>query len=131
LRCMLVRGMDYRRSDKVGVVIKEEISRMLIREIKDPRIGFVTITRVKVSKDLRFVKVYFSVLGDQSAREDSVRGLNSAVGFMRRELGRRLRLRYVPDIVFSFDPSLEHMSRLAELIQEIHEDEKPEDAKDR
>jgi ribosome-binding factor A len=131
LRCMLVRGMDYRRSDKVGVVIKEEISRMLIREIKDPRIGFVTITRVKVSKDLRFVKVYFSVLGDQSAREDSLRGLNSAVGFMRRELGRKLRLRYVPDIVFSFDPSLEHMSRLAELIQEIHEDEKPEDAKDR
>ncbi|MCK5552854.1 MAG: 30S ribosome-binding factor RbfA [Deltaproteobacteria bacterium] len=123
--------MDYRRSDKVGEVIKEEISRMLIREIKDPRIGFVTITRVKVSKDLRFGKVYFSVLGDQSAREDSLRGLNSAVGFMRRELGRRLRLRYVPDIVFSFDPSLEHMSRLAELIQEIHEDEKPEDAKDR
>jgi ribosome-binding factor A len=128
---MLVEGMDYRRSDKVGVVIKEEISRMLIREIKDPRIGFVTITRAKASKDLRFVKVYFSVLGDQSAREDSLRGLNSAVGFMRRELGRRLRLRYVPDIVFSFDPSLEHMSRLAELIQEIHEDEKPEDAKDR
>ena len=131
MRCMLVRGMDYRRSDKVGVVIKEEISRMLIREIKDPRIGFVTITRVKVSKDLRFVKVYFSVLGDQSAREDSLRGLNSATGFMRRELGRRLRLRYVPDIVFSFDPSLEHMGRLAELIQEIHEDEKPEDSKDR
>jgi ribosome-binding factor A len=123
--------MDYRRPDKVGGVIKEEISQMLLREIKDPRIGFVTITRVKVSKDLRFVKVYFSVLGDQSAREDSLRGLNSATGFMRRELGRRLRLRYVPDIVFSFDPSLEHMGRLAELIQEIHEDEKPEDAKDR
>jgi len=123
--------MGYRRSDKVGGVIKEEISRMLLREIKDPRIGFVTITRVKVSKDLRFVKVYFSVLGDQAAREDSLRGLNSAVGFMRRELGRRLRLRYVPDIVFSFDHSLEHMSRLAELIQEIHEDEKPEDAKGR
>ena len=125
------RGMDYRRPDKVGGVIKEEISQMLLREIKDPRIGFVTITRVKVSKDLRFVKVYFSVLGDQSAREDSLKGLNSATGFMRRELGRRLRLRYVPDIVFSFDPSLEHMGRLAELIQEIHEDEKPEDAKDR
>ena len=127
----MVRGMDYRRPDKVGGVIKEEISQMLLREIKDPRIGFVTITRVKVSKDLRFVKVYFSVLGDQSAREDSLRGLNSATGFMRRELGRRLRLRYVPDIVFSFDPSLEHMGRLAELIQEIHEDEKPEDSKDR
>jgi ribosome-binding factor A len=126
---MLVRGMDYRRPDKVGVVIKEEISRMLLREVKDPRIGFVTITGVKVSRDLRSVKVYFSVLGDQSAREDSVRGLNSAMGFMRRELGRRLRLRYVPDIVFSFDPSLEHMSRLTELIQEIHEDEKPEDSK--
>jgi ribosome-binding factor A len=123
--------MDYRRPDKVGGVIKEEISQMLLREIKDPRIGFVTITRVKVSKDLRFVKVYFSVLGDQLAREDSLRGLNSATGFMRRELGRRLRLRYVPDIVFSFDRSLEHMGRLAELIQEIHEDEKPEDVKDR
>ena len=128
---MLATGMGYRRPDKVGGVIQEEISRMLLREIKDPRIGFVTITRVKVSKDLRFVKVYFSVLGDQAAREDSLRGLNSAVGFMRRELGRRLRLRYVPDIVFSFDHSLEHMSRLAELIQEIHEDEKPEDAKGR
>lgn len=123
--------MDYRRSDKVGGVIKEEISRMLLREIKDPRIGFVTITKVKVSKDLRFVKVYFSVLGDQSAREDSLRGLNSAKGFMRRELGRKLRLRYVPDIVFSFDPSLEHMSRLAELIHQIHGDEESEEAKGR
>ena len=128
---MLAKGMDYRRSDKVGGVIKEEISRMLLREIKDPRIGFVTITRVKVSKDLRFVKVYFSVLGDQSAREDSLRGLNSATGFMRRELGRKLRLRYVPDIVFSFDPSLEHMSRLAELIHQIHGDDESEEAKGR
>ncbi len=125
------RGIYYRRPDKVGGVIKKEISQMLLREIKDPRIGFVTITRVKVSKDLRFVKVYFSVLGDQSARKDSLRGLNSATGFMRRKLGRRLRLRYVPDIAFRFDPSLEHMGRLAELIQEIHEDGKPEDSKDR
>jgi ribosome-binding factor A len=121
--------MDYRRPIKVGGVIKEEISRMLLREIKDPRIGFVTITKVKVSKDLRFVKVYFSVLGDQSAREDSLRGLNSATGFMRRELGRRLRLRHVPDIIFSFDPSLEYMSRLSELIHQIHEDEKSEGTK--
>jgi ribosome-binding factor A len=127
----LERGMDSRRPNKVGELIKEEISRMLLREVKDPRIGFVTITKVKVSRDLRFVKVYFSVLGDQSAREDSLRGLNSAVGFIRRELGRRLRLRYVPEIGFSFDPSLEYMGRLAELIQEIHEDEKPEDAKGR
>ncbi len=120
-----------RRPHRVGGAIKEEISRLLLREIKDPRIGFVTITRVKVSKDLRFVKVYFSVLGDQSVRADSLTGLNSAKGFVRRELGRRLRLRYVPDIVFSFDPSLEHMSRLAELIHQIHEDEKSEDQKGR
>jgi ribosome-binding factor A len=100
---------------------------LLLKEVKDPRIGFVTITRAKVSKDLRFVKVYFSVLGDQSVRADSLMGLNSAKGFMRRELGRRLKLRYVPDIVFSFDPSLEHMSRLAELIHQIHADEKSED----
>ncbi|UCD70508.1 MAG: 30S ribosome-binding factor RbfA [Syntrophobacterales bacterium] len=128
---MLEKGIDYRRPNKVGGVIKEELSRMLIREIKDPRIGFVTLTRVKVSKDLRSVKVYFSVFGDQSVREDSLRGLNSAKGFMRRELGRRLRLRYVPDIVFSFDPSLEYMSRLTEIIHQIHEDEKSEDAEGR
>jgi ribosome-binding factor A len=115
--------MDNRRLNRIGGAIKEEISRLLLREIKDPRIGFVTITRVHVSKDLRSVKVYFSVLGDQSVRADSLTGLNSAKGFVRRELGRRLRLRYVPDIVFSFDPSLEHMSRLAELIHEIHEGE--------
>ncbi len=122
------KGSNYRRPDKVGEVVKEEISRMLLREIKDPRIGFVTITKVRVSKDLRLVKVYFSVLGDQSVKEDCLRGLKSATGFVRRELGRRLRLRYVPDIVFSFDPSLEHMSRLAELIHQIHEEEKSEDA---
>jgi ribosome-binding factor A len=116
--------MENRRPNKVGGAIKEEISRMLLREIKDPRIGFVTVTRVTVSKDLRFVKVYFSVLGDQSVREDSLTGLNSAKGFVRRELGRRLRLRYVPDIVFSFDPSLEYMNRVSELIHQIHEDEK-------
>jgi ribosome-binding factor A len=125
------QGMDNKRSNRVGGAIKEEISRLLLREIKDPRIGFVTITRVKVSKDLRFVKVYFSVLGDQSVRADSLTGLNSAKGFVRRELGRRLRLRYVPDIVFSFDSSLEHMSRLAELIHQINEDEELEDEKGR
>jgi ribosome-binding factor A len=121
--------MDNRRLNRVGGAIKEEISRLLLREIKDPRIGFVTITRVHVSKDLRSVKVYFSVLGDQSVRADSLTGLNSAKGFVRRELGRRLRLRYVPDIVFSFDPSLEEMSRLAEVIHEIHEGEKSGDEK--
>jgi ribosome-binding factor A len=121
--------MDNRRPNRVGGAIQVEISRLLLREIKDPRIGFVTITRVKVSKDLRVVTVFFSVLGDQSVRADSLTGLNSAKGFMRRELGRRLRLRYVPDIVFSFDPSLEHMSRLAELIHQIHEDEKSGDQK--
>ena len=123
-RDISIEGMESRRPGKVGGAIREEISRMLLREIKDPRIGFVTITKVTVSRDLRFVKVYFSVLGDQSAREESLKGLNSAKGFMRRELGRRLRLRYVPDIVFSFDASLDHMSRLSELIRQIHTDEK-------
>lgn len=123
--------MDYRRPNRVGGAIKEEISRMLLREIKDPRIGFVTVTKVKVSKDLRSVKIYFSAFGNQSVREDSLRGLNSAKGFMRRELGRRLRLRYAPDIVFSFDPSLEYMSRLSELIHQIHEEEQSKDAREK
>ena len=105
-------------------MIQREISEMLIRGIKDPRISMVTITRVSVSDDLKVAKVYFSVMGGEEDRERSLRGLNSAKGFMKREVGKRIRLRYVPDIIFKFDPSLEQADHINRLIKELHREER-------
>lgn|SRR4030043_594487 len=112
--------MEGKRSEKVADLIQKEISQMLLKSIKDPRIGFVTITRVSVSEDCRFAKIYFSVAGTLEERERSIKGLESAKGYVRKELGRRIRLRYTPDIVFQFDPSIEYAIHMEELIQSIH-----------
>ncbi len=112
--------MEGKRSEKVADLIQKEISEMLLKSIKDPRIGFVTITRVSVSEDCRFAKIYFSVAGTLEEREKSIKGLESAKGYVRKELGRRIRLRYTPDIVFQFDPSIEYAIHMEELIQSIH-----------
>jgi ribosome-binding factor A len=117
--------MEGKRSDKVADLIQKEISQMLVKSIKDPRIGFVTITKVAVSEDCRFAKVYFSVAGTLSERERSVQGLESAKGYIRKELGRRIRLRYTPAILFQFDPSIEYAIHMEELIQSIHQEKEP------
>jgi len=117
--------MEGKRSEKVGDLIQKEISQMLLKSIKDPRIGFVTITRVTVSEDCRFAKVFFSVAGTQAQRESSMKDLDSAKGYVRRELGRRIRLRYTPDIMFQFDPSIEYAIHVEELIQSIHQGKEP------
>jgi len=101
----------------VGDQIRQEISDMLLRELKDPRIGFVTITKVAVSDDLRQAKVYYSVFGGEQEKEDSLQGLESATGYIKRELGRRMRLKYMPDITFFFDDSLEYGARIEKLLQ--------------
>jgi len=106
-------------------LIQREVSEMLVRSIKDPRIGFVTITKVTVSEDCRFAKVYFSVAGTLAERESSGKGLESAKGYVRKELGRRLRLRYTPEIVFQFDPSIEYAIHMEEVIRNIHRGEEP------
>ena len=113
--------MEGKRSEKVADVIQREISEMLLRTLKDPRIGFVTITRVTVSDDCRMAKVYFSVMGTPADRERSMEGLNHAKGYVRKELGRRIRLRYAPEVVFQFDPSIEYGIHLEEVIHELHE----------
>jgi ribosome-binding factor A len=117
--------MEGKRSEKVADLIQKEISQLLVKSIKDPRIGFVTITRVAVSEDCRVAKVYFSVAGTLAERESSVKGLDSAKGYVRRELGRRLRLRYTPEIIFQFDPSIEYAIHMEELIQSIHRGKEP------
>ncbi len=117
--------MEGKRSEKVADLIQKEVSQMLLRSIKDPRIGFVTITKVTVSEDCRSARVYFSVAGTLAERESSEKGLNSATGYVRKELGRRLRLRYTPEIVFQFDPSIEYAIHMEEVIRDIHRGKEP------
>jgi len=118
--------MEGKRSEKVADLIQKEISQMLMKSIKDPRIGFITITKVTVSEDFRLAKVYFSVAGTLEERERSMRGLDSAKGYVRKELGRRIRLRYTPEIIFQFDPSIEYAIYMEALIQSIHGEKGPD-----
>ena len=112
--------MVSKRAFRVGDRIREEISDLLIRKIKDPRIGFLTITTVEMSRDLRHAKVFFSTLGTEKERQQALIGLRSATGFIKRELGERLQLRYMPEIVFHYDSSLEYGSRIAKMIDEVN-----------
>ncbi len=115
--------MEGKRSEKVADLIHKEISEMLVKTVKDPRIGFVTITRVDVSEDCRSAKVYFSVAGTLEERERSMKGLSSATGYVRKELGRRIHLRYTPEIIFKFDPSIEYAIHIGEVIRHLKKDE--------
>lgn len=112
--------MASQRAQKVGEQIHKEISDLLQRGIRDPRIGFVTITAVEVPPDLHLARIFFSVIGDEKVRRDTEKGLNSAVPFLRRELGRRLRLRHTPDLLFQYDTSIEYGNRIESLLREIH-----------
>jgi len=118
------RFRQYKRADRVGELIKEEISRMLIHDIKDPRIGFITLTRVILSDDLRQAKVYVSIMGETAEKDATIKGLMSAKGFIKGELGRRLNLRYVPELIFKLDSSLEYGARISQLLTEIANNKK-------
>ncbi len=111
--------MIPKRLTRVGETIREELSAMLLRDLKDPRIGFVTITDVVMSPDLRQAKVYFSRIGTEAERAESLEGLRAAAGFMRRELGNRLALKFAPELRFYYDESLETGSRIDRLLREI------------
>ncbi|MBI5588021.1 MAG: 30S ribosome-binding factor RbfA [Deltaproteobacteria bacterium] len=114
--------MTFKRSDRVADLIKEEIASMILYGgIKDPRIGFVTITHVEMTPDLKEARVYFSQIGGEKEREKSRDGLNHASGYIRRNLARSLSLRHIPQIFFVFDDSLEYAERIEKAIKEIKE----------
>lgn len=110
--------MQGKRANRVGVLIKEEICRLILRSVKDPRIGFVTVTRVRVSDDLRHARIYIAA----AKGGEALIGLKSAAGFLRGELGRRIALRYAPELLFFLDESLEEDLHLAELFRKIETD---------
>lgn len=94
---------------------------MIARELHDPGLGFLTITRVQVSSDLQHARVYFTTLGDPAARRNTTRALERAASFIRRQLGRRLRLRRIPELEFVFDETVEHQDRIERLLQELRD----------
>lgn len=111
--------MSY-RPHKVAHQLKAEISDIVSRELHDPRVGFVTITSVRVSQDLSHARVYVSVFGSAQQQKDSVNALNHAAGFIRREVGARMRLRKSPELAFTFDDSVEQGARMNQLIEEAN-----------
>lgn len=111
--------MAHKRSDKIAETIHELISSLLSRGLNDPRIGFVTITAVEVTDDLHLARIFFTVIGDEQAKKNTEAGLNSAKGHIRRELGRELSLRYLPDLLFVYDHSQEYGNRIDSLLKEI------------
>ena len=115
--------MPSTRQRRVQELLVQEISEIVRRELQDPRIGFVTITEAEVTPDLRHARVFFSVLGDATQREETATALNRAAGFVRSEFARRAQMRYVPDIRFQFDPSAERGARISQLLEQVKQDE--------
>jgi ribosome-binding factor A len=111
------------RTERVSDLIKDEISRLLLREVRDPRIGFVTITGASVSPDLKAVRVHVSVLATPEARRESLKALNAAAGFFRRALFKNLRLRFAPAVSFHLDESLDRGDRIERVLRQIHGEE--------
>jgi ribosome-binding factor A len=112
------------RANRVGEQMKKELSDIIGRKIKDPRIGFVTVTDVQVTGDLQQAKVFISVLGDEEQRDNTLKGLAKAKGFIRSEIGQRIRLRKTPEIIFEFDESIDYGNRIESLLHQIHNEEK-------
>jgi ribosome-binding factor A len=111
--------MQGKRLDRVNQLIKEEVSILLQRELKDPRLGFVTVTEVETSKDLRLAKVFVSVLGDERQWAASLAALASARGFVRNWLRQHLDLRVTPEVEFRADRSMEHAARIQSILKQV------------
>ncbi len=112
------------RIEKLQELIKQEMSKMLLKELKDPRIGFVTVTDVEMTGDLREAKIYVSIMGDAEQVKSSLEGLNSALGFIRREIGQRVRLRFTPEISFALDTSLDYGDHIQKLLLQVEGERK-------
>lgn len=107
------------RADRVQRQLKKEISRILQEELKDPRIGFVTVTRIELTGDLRYAKVYFSILGDEENQKSGEEGIQRAAGYIRKLIGQRIPLRYVPELSFRLDRSIEYSIELEKTFERL------------
>jgi ribosome-binding factor A len=115
--------MGQLRIDKIQELIKQEVSNMILRELKDPRIGFATVTQVEVSGDLRHAKIFVSIMGNDQQKDQTWEGLKSSLGHIRSELGKRIRLRFTPEITLHLDASLDYSVKIQELLEKVKKEE--------
>ncbi|MBN2645322.1 MAG: 30S ribosome-binding factor RbfA [Desulfuromonadaceae bacterium] len=119
--------MSSQRAQRVGEQIQKELADLFLRGLRDPRVGFVTINSVDVTTDLSLARVYYTVMATDEDAEEKRRetqlGLESAVSFLRRELGKRLKLRHIPDLAFRYDTSIEYGCHIEQLLKEIHQND--------
>lgn len=117
--------MDIKRINRISEEVRKTVSELLTTEIKDPRINpMITVTKVEVTRDLSFANIYVSVLGDEKNKEDTLEGLESAKGFIRKEIGNRVDLRYVPEPIFHLDESIERGIYMSKLIDRVNKEDK-------
>ena len=120
--------MGQLRIEKIQELIKQEVSQIILQELKDPRIGFVTVTQVDLTGDLSSAKIYVSLMGSEQQVKDCWAGLQSSLGFVRREIGKRIRLRFTPELSFVIDKSLDYSAHIQELLLKIEAEDKAKHA---
>ncbi|OGS27766.1 MAG: ribosome-binding factor A [Elusimicrobia bacterium RIFOXYB2_FULL_48_7] len=128
---MRKQNTQYKRSDRLGKLIHKVISRLLIEEITDTRIGFVTITDVELTDDMSLAKVYYSVLGSEEDKKLSTKILGDARGFIRRRVGDEVKMRLVPELRFIFDETVDRASKVYEILTQIENEKKPQGPKEK
>jgi len=111
--------MANTRPQKVAEQIRIELSELLARDVHDPGIGFITLTKVSVTPDLQLARVYYTSLGDEKARQETAKALKRATPFLRRHIGSRIRLRRVPELAFFYDESIAHTDRIEQILQDL------------
>ncbi len=116
---------SYPRSDRVSDVLHREICRLLFKEVKDPRLGFITVTGVEVSRDLKLAKVFYTLLGSPDQAQESSRALQRITPFIRKQLGKVLHMRSIPDISFRYDHSLEYGTKIDRILDSLRESSDP------
>jgi ribosome-binding factor A len=114
----------HHRPERVAQMVQHLLGELFARGMRDPRIGLVTITGVKMSPDLREARVYWTVHGDPDQRKHTAKGLENARGFLRREIGIELKLRVTPDLHFTYDEAIDRGERIEQLIRQVHDEER-------
>ena len=116
------------RPDRVGEQIRQELSQIIAQQVHDPGVGFITLTRVKVTPDLQLARVLYTVMGDDKQKKETVKALERAIPFLRRLIGSRVRLRRVPDLQFFYDESIEHQDRIEQILLDLKREREAHEA---
>ena len=122
--------IPFSRADRVSGLIQEVLSELLKKKIRDPRLAMATITSVKMSRDLKLARIYFTIYGDSEKSKAAAQGFESALGFIKRSLARRLGLRYMPNLKFFYDESFEYGSHIDQLLEKISTENEPNNQSD-